>query len=57
MHSRHGGYGQPLHAHVAAVTSAVLGKNVDEDRVRALIRSRKQAAKRYARNKTGEIRK
>ena len=34
-------YGQPLHAHVAAVVNAVLGANADEDRVRALLRARK----------------
>lgn len=34
-------YGQPLHAHVAVVTNALLGSDIDEDRVRALSRSKK----------------
>ena len=50
-------YNQPLHAHVAAVVSAVLNSDVDEDRVRALIRSRKTATKNRTRKKVAEIRK
>jgi hypothetical protein len=50
-------YNQPLHAHVAAVVSAVLNADVDEDRVRALIRSRKVATKNRTRKKMAEMRK
>jgi len=50
-------YGQPLHSHVATVTNAVLGSDVDEDRVRALIRSRKALVQRRTRQKLLQIRK
>jgi hypothetical protein len=50
-------YGQPLHAHVAAIVSAVLNTDVDEDRVRALIRARKAAIKSRTRKKMAEMRK
>lgn len=49
-------YGQPLHAHVAAVVSAVLNVEIDEDRVRALLRARKAAIKRHTRKKMDELR-
>jgi hypothetical protein len=50
-------YGRPLHAHVAAVVSAILQTDVSEDRVRALLRARKVAAKRFARKKLAQLRK
>lgn len=50
-------YGQPLHSHVAAVTNVLLGSDVDEDRVRALIRSRKVIVQRRTRQKLVQLRK
>jgi hypothetical protein len=49
-------YGQPLHSHVASVTNVLLGSDVDEDRVRALIRSRKVAVQRRTRQKLIRLR-
>lgn len=48
-------YGTPLHAHVAAVVSAVLKVDVDEDRVRALIRLDQQASKKAAGKKMTKL--
>lgn len=48
-------YGQPLHAHVAIVTNTVLGSDVDEDRVRALIRSGKQTMTTLTRKKLVQL--
>jgi len=45
-------YGMPLHANVATIVSVVLGKDVDEDRVRALLRSRKAATPPLTRKKS-----
>jgi hypothetical protein len=39
-------YGSPLHAHVGTVVSAIFGIEMDEDRVRALLRSRNKKPKR-----------
>lgn len=50
-------YGTPLHAHVAAITTALFDEDIGEDRVRALLRSRKAASKSYARKKVAEMKK
>jgi hypothetical protein len=50
-------YGTPLHAHVAAITTALFDEDIGEDRVRALLRSRKAASKSYARKKVAEIKR
>lgn len=39
-------YGSPLHAHVATIVSSIFGMEMDEDRVRALLRTRKEKPKR-----------
>jgi len=39
-------YGTPLHAHVATIVSSIFGIEMDEDRVRALLRIRKKKPKR-----------
>lgn len=45
-------YGTPLHSHVAAVVSALFDEDVAEDRVRALLRSRKSASKARSRRRS-----
>ena len=50
-------YGLPLHSHVAALVSAVFHEHVDEDRVRALLRSRKTASRERARKKFAKMKK
>jgi hypothetical protein len=44
-------YGQPLHSHVAAIVRAICAVNVDEDRVRALIRVTQKSNEKAIRNK------
>jgi hypothetical protein len=48
-------YRSPLHAQVATVVSVVLGIDVDEDRVRALVRSRNVGVQSRARKKLEEL--
>lgn len=47
-------YAQPLHAHVATIVSAIFDEEVDEDRVRALLRTRRRALQAPARKKLGQ---
>jgi hypothetical protein len=39
-------YGTPLHAHVATIVSSIFGMEMDENRVRAFLRTRKKKPKR-----------
>jgi hypothetical protein len=39
-------YGSPLHAHVSTIVSAIFNTEIDEDRVRALLRTRKKSPRR-----------
>jgi hypothetical protein len=48
-------YGSPLHAHVATVVGTILDAEINEDRVRALLRSRETAARKTARKKFEEL--
>lgn len=50
----HKAYGQPLNAYVAGIVSAIFDEDVDEDRVRALLRARRQASQTRSRKKVEE---